>query len=275
MTLDLILAHWDLVVAIIAAGISGGLLAGLLGVGGGIVIVPVLFVALTTLGFDDGVAMKVAVATSLCSIIFTSLSSALSHYRRGATDLVLFRAWLIPIGVGVILGTLAGGIVDGRVLTLVFAIVAILVAANMYFRRNAAPLVQDFPSRWLKVGSGVFVGFVSSLMGIGGGTLSVPILTAVGYEMRRAVGTSSAIGFLIAIPGTIGYAIAGMNVPSTPPFSIGYVNILAVIALVPLTMLFAPLGGRIAHSIPQPTLRIAFAVFLVLTAARMIYALVF
>ena len=275
MALEIIMAHLDLIVAIIAAGIGGGLLAGLLGVGGGIIIVPVLFMAFTTLGFNDGVSMKTAVATSLCTIIFTSLSSAYSHYKRGSADLVLFRAWLIPIAIGVMIGTVVGGIVDGRILTLVFAIVAILVAANMYFRRNSAPLVEDFPSRWLKAAAGLFVGFVSSLMGIGGGTLSVPILTAVGYDMRRAVGTSSAIGFLIAIPGTFGYAIAGMGVSSIPPFSIGYVNILAVIALVPLTMLFAPLGGRIAHTISQPALRIAFAVFLLLTAGRMIYALVF
>jgi uncharacterized membrane protein YfcA len=101
----------------------------------------------------------------------------------------------------------------------------------------------------------------------------VPILTAVGYDMRRAVGTSSAIGFLIAIPGTLGYVIAGLGQPALPPFSIGYLNVVAALALVPLTMLFAPLGARIAHSIPRPTLQLAFAIFLLLTAARMFYGL--
>ena len=266
--------HWTLLAAVIAAGVGGGLLAGLLGVGGGIVIVPVLFVVLTALGTDEGVAMKVAVATSLSTIAFTSLSSARSHHRRGATDVALFRAWLFPITIGVALGTLAGGLADGRLLTLVFALVAILVAANMFLRRHAEPLATDFPNVWVKRACGLLVGFVSALMGIGGGTLSVPILTAVGYDMRRAVGTSSAIGFIIAIPGTLGYIIAGFGQPGLPPFSLGYLNVLAALALVPLTMLFAPLGARIAHAIPRPSLQMAFAAFLLLTAGRMFYGLV-
>lgn len=266
--------HWSLLVAIVAAGVSGGLLAGLLGVGGGIIIVPVLFVVLTTLGIDDGIAMKVAVATSLSTIAFTSLSSARSHSKRGATDMALFRAWLVPIVIGVVLGTVTGGLVDGRVLTLVFAIVAVLVATNMFLRRNAEPLASDFPNVWVKRLCGALVGFISALMGIGGGTLSVPILTSVGYDMRRAVGTSSAIGFLIAIPATLGYIIAGLGQAGLPPLSLGYLNILAALALVPLTMLFAPLGARIAHAIPRPTLQLAFAIFLLLTACRMLYSLV-
>lgn len=272
--MSLLVEHWTLLAAIVVAGISGGLLAGLLGVGGGIIIVPVLFVVLTTLGTDDGIAMKIAVATSLSTIAFTSLSSARSHHKRGATDMALFRAWFVPIVIGVVLGTLTGGLVDGRVLALVFAVVAVLVSANMFLRRNAEPLASDFPNDWIKRASGTLVGFVSALMGIGGGTLSVPILTAVGYDMRRAVGTSSAIGFLIAIPGTLGYIIAGLGQPGLPPFSLGYLNIVAALALVPLTMLFAPLGARIAHAIPRPTLQLAFAVFLLLTAGRMFYGLV-
>jgi uncharacterized membrane protein YfcA len=271
---SILVEHWPLVMAFIAAGVGGGLLAGLLGVGGGIVIVPVLFVVFTTLSIDDGIAMKIAVATSLSTIIFTSLSSARSHYKRGATDMALFRAWLIPILLGVILGTLTGGLADGRLLTLVFAIVAVLVAVNMLLRRNAERVSDGFPRAWLKHASGVGVGYVSALMGIGGGTISVPILTAVGYDMRRAVGTSSAIGFLIAIPGTLGYVAAGLGQPGLPPFSLGYLNFAAGLALVPLTMLFAPLGARIAHAVPRSRLQLAFGVFLLLTAARMLYSLV-
>lgn len=272
--MDFVMAHWGLAVAIAAAGIAGGLLAGLLGVGGGIVIVPVLFVALTTLGIAEGLAMKVAVATSLMTIIFTSLSSTHSHYRRGATDMALFRAWLVPVVIGVALGTLTGGLADGRVLTVVFAIVALLVAANMIWRREAAPVRQRFPNGFSRGLAGAFVGYVSALMGIGGGTLSVPILGSVGYDMRIAVGTSAAIGFLIAVPGALGYAIAGIGAEGLPPFSLGYVNVAAGVALVPLTMLFAPMGARIAHAIPRTTLRVAFAVFLLATSLRMFYGLV-
>lgn len=272
--MNFLVEHWPLLLAVIGAGISGGLLAGLLGVGGGIILVPVLFVVLTSLGIDEGIAMKVAVATSLSTIAFTSLSSARSHHKRGAADIELFRAWLVPVVIGVVLGTLLGGLADGRMLMLVFAVIAVLAAANMYLRRNAEPLACDFPNVWVKRAAGAFVGFISALMGIGGGTLSVPILTAVGYDVRRAVGTSSAIGFLIAIPGTLGYIIAGLNEPNLPPFSLGYLNLVAALTLVPLTMPFAPLGARLAHAIPRPTLQAAFAVFLLLTAARMIYGLV-
>ena len=272
--MTLLIEHWPLLVAIVAAGIVGGLLAGLLGVGGGIVIVPVLYVVLTALGTEAGIAMKVAVATSLSTIAFTSLTSARSHHRRGATDMALFRAWLVPVVIGVAIGTLLAGFVDGRLLTLIFAIVALLVAANMFLRRNAPPLSADFPNVWVRRACGAVVGFFSSLMGIGGGTLSVPILTAFGYDMRRAVGTSSAIGFLIAIPGTLGYILAGLGKTGLPPFSLGYLNLVAAVALVPLTMLFAPLGARIAHAIPRPTLQMAFAIFLVVTSARMFYGLI-
>ena len=261
------------VIALLFTGGVAGTLAGLLGVGGGIVIVPVLYMVLSAIGVHPDVGIKVAVATSLSTIMITSLSSARSHAKRGAVDTPLLKSWGVPIVLGVILGTVLAAYVRGYVMTAIFAVVALLVALNMLFRGKGAKIMDNFPNQGTKLGSGFIVGLISSMMGIGGGTLSVPILTAFGFEIRRAVGTAAAIGFLIAIPGTIGYVIAGWSAPDLPFGSIGYVNVIAFVALVPLTALFAPVGARIAHTIPQNALRYAFAAFLFVTSARMFWDL--
>ena len=257
------------IAAMVLAGVIGGFAAGLLGVGGGIVIVPILYFVLGGVGVADSVRMKVAVATSLATIIFTSLSSARSHYKRGAVDFTLLKSWGVPIFIGVVVGTVIGGRVAGLVLTMVFAVVALLVAVNMIVRANHAALAEDFPNIAVKSVAGFFVGLISAMMGIGGGTLSVPILTAFGFDIRKAVGTAAAIGFIIAIPGTVGYALAGWGEADLPAGSLGYVNVIALVALVPLTMLIAPLGAKVAHVIPRRMLSYAFAAFLGVTALRM------
>ena len=267
--LEFVSDHGSWVAAMVFAGVLGGFVAGLLGVGGGIVIVPVLYFILSGMNIDLGLAMKIAVATSLGTIIFTSLSSTRSHYKRDAVDFALLKSWGVPIFLGVVIGTLLGGIVDGLVLTIIFAVVALLVAANMIFRARNAALAEDFPNRVVKAISGICIGLISAMMGIGGGTLSVSILTAFGFDIRRAVGTASAIGFIIAIPGAIGYALTGLGEPDLPVGSIGYVNLIALAALVPLTMLVAPLGAKVAHVLPRKVLSYAFALFLLATAIRM------
>ncbi|GHA29822.1 UPF0721 transmembrane protein [Devosia pacifica] len=269
MSADMLMDYSIWIAAMVFAGIVGGFVAGLLGVGGGIVIVPILYFVLDGMGVGDEIRMKIAVATSLASIVFTSLSSARSHYSRGAVDFSLLKSWGIPIFIGVIAGTVTAGLVSGMVLTTVFAVVALLVALNMLLRANSVALTDGFPNGIVKAVSGFFVGLISSMMGIGGGTLSVPILTAFGFDIRRAVGTAAAIGFIIAIPGTIGYAIAGWGANGLPASSVGYVNLIALVALAPLTMLIAPLGAKMAHNIPRKVLSYAFAAFLFLTSARM------
>lgn len=260
--------------SVAGAGIVGGLVAGMLGVGGGIVIVPVLFTVLdAALGTYPGVAIKVAVATSLATIVLTSLSSARSHHKRGAVDYRFLRKWALPVVVGVIIGSLVGGYADGRLLTAVFGVVALLVAINMFLRRGNNPVWTDFPNAGVRSGAGILVGMISAMMGIGGGTLSVPILTAFGFEMRKAVGTASAIGFFIAIPGMIGYVLTGWGAQGLPPYSLGYINMVAFCAIAPLTMVMAPVGARIAHSISAKALRLSFAVFLLATSIRMFWSL--
>lgn len=261
------------IIAITCAGLLGGLLAGLLGVGGGIVIVPVLYQVLTTAGIAETLRMKIAVATSLATIIATSAVSVRSHYKRGAVDIQLIKSWGAPIFFGVIAGALIGGLVDGRVLSFVFATVALVVALQMTFRTMGAKLWDGFPSPLFKWVSGAFVGLISAMMGIGGGSLSVPILSTVGYDIRKSVGTASAIGFIIAIPGTLTYIFSGLGVSGLPPFSLGYLNWAGALMLVPLTMLAAPFGARLAHTIPRRALQICFAIFLTITAARMFYDL--
>lgn len=266
-----LLATW--VGVMIVAGLAAGILAGLLGVGGGIIIVPVLYQLLSVMGVDVEIRMHVAVATSLSTIIATSMVSVGSHHRRGAVDFALLRSWGPSIFVGVVVGTLVAGFVKGWVLTAVFATIALLVALNMLLRRQGTALVQDFPNLATKLGLGGLVGFVSTLMGIGGGTLSVPILTTFGYDIRRAVGTAAAMGFIIAIPGTLGYIILGWGQAGLPPLSLGYVNLIAAAALIPCTALAAPWGARIAHAIPKRALQLCFAFFLALTSGKMFYDL--
>lgn len=264
----------DLIVwaaAMLGAGLAGGLLAGLLGVGGGIVIVPVLYLIQGSLGVDDDVRMKLAVATSLATIIFTSLSSARSHARRGAIDQQLVRDWTAPILLGVITGTAVASMVPGLVLTAVFATVASVVAIRMILVSREPAGDGKFPNRVVKWISGASVGGISALMGIGGGTLSVPILTTFGYDIRRAVGTASALGFVIAIPGTIGYILAGWQAEGLPMGSLGYVNLIALALIIPTTMAAAPAGAWLAHKIPRRLLGLAFGLFLAATSMRMFY----
>jgi uncharacterized membrane protein YfcA len=272
--IDLAIHYLPWALAMIVAGLLAGFVAGLLGVGGGIVIVPVLDTVLATLDVDPSLRMKVAVASSLATIVATSWSSARSHTSHGAVDFDLLKSWGPMIFVGVVLGTYLAGIVDARVLKLVFATVALLVAANMFLRSKSQKLADGFPNMIVKGALGVVVGTVSAMMGVGGGTLGVAILTAFGWDIRRAVGTASAIGFIIAVPATIGFMIAGWGIPGLPPGSLGFVNLIAVAAIIPLSILTAPYGARIAHTIPRQYLAYGFGIFLVATAIKMLWGFV-
>lgn len=261
------------IIALLCTGAIAGLLAGLLGVGGGIVIVPVLYNLFPLLGIDDVTKMHLAVGTSLATIIPTSIISAYSHYKKGAVDLELLKSWGPAIFLGVIVGGYIGGQINGTVLTSIFAVVAILVALNMAFKKENLHLSETLPTGPLRAFLGFIIGGFSVVMGIGGGTLSVPILTAFNYPIRRAVGTAAAIGFIIALPGTISFVLSGLDAPNLPPASFGYLNLLGFFSIVPATMLMAPIGSRIAHSINPGLLRKSFALFLFLTSMRMFYSI--
>ncbi len=257
--------------ALLTAGVIAGVLAGLLGVGGGIVIVPVLFHLLTALGIDESVRMHVAVGTSLATIIPTSIRSTLSHRQKGAVDEDILRSWALPLVGGVILGTIAADFSSGWTLTLVFAVIALLAAFNMAFAREEWRLGDGLPTGGGKTAMVGTMGFFCSMMGIGGGTFGVTAMTLFGVPIHRAVGTAAGLGLIIAVPGTLGFIIAGWDAPLRPPGSLGYVNLLGFALIVPATVLAAPLGVRLAHSLDTLNLRRAFAVFLALTSLRMFW----
>lgn len=262
-----------LATALLATGLVAGVLAGLLGVGGGIVIVPVLYHLFTLLGIDESVRMHVTVGTSLATIIPTSIMSSRAHRKRGSLDAALLKKLTPGVVVGVIVGSIASGFLSGHVLTAVFATVALLVALNMAFKRDGFALADGLPGT---VGTSVLgggIGGVSTLMGIGGGTLSVPILNALRVPMHTAVGTGAMLGTLISVPGALAFILNGLDVPNRPPFSVGYVNLLGFALIVPATLATTGWGAKLAHSINARRLRQVFATFLALTAARMFVGL--
>jgi uncharacterized membrane protein YfcA len=263
-----------LVLGLIVTGCSGGFLAGLLGVGGGIVVVPILFHVLEMFGIDQAVRMQVAVGTSLATIIPTSIVSTWSHWRRESVDRRLVQNLAPTTFVGVVIGTLFASWVSGQVLTGVFAGVALLVAVRMATGPDSFMIRSQLPGRFGTGLIGAVIGSVSAMMGIGGGTLTVPLLSSFRYPIHSAVGTAAALGLVISFVGAIGFVIIGYDDPLLPPFSVGYVNVAGVLAIVPASMLAAPLGVRVAHAISREWLSRAFAFFLVLTSIKLFVSLI-
>lgn len=252
-----------------ATGLVGGVIAGLLGVGGGIVVVPILDTALGILKVDPAIRMHVAVATSLATIIPTSISSSRAHRAKGAVDDDLVRKWGVAIFLGAVLGTLIASQVQSVVLSGVFAAVAFLVAAKMLLPLDHVTLAPEVPSGVAAQAMPVAVGATSTMMGIGGGTLSVPILTLVNYPIHRAVGTAALFGLLISLPGTGGYILGGWGDPRLPIGSLGFVNWIGFLLIAPMTWISAPWGAALAHRLSKRRLGVAFGLFLLVVALRM------
>ena len=269
--MDFILAHLPLVLGLLGAGVLAGLTAGLLGVGGGIVMVPAMAFAFEALGFDKAAYQHVAVGTSLAVIIVTGLSSARAHHKRGAVMLDVARLWALPIMAAALVGGMMAKLYSGDALRLIFGIMALFVALNVILpvQRMLMGNLSNSPlTHRLSAG---FVGYVSALMGVGGGSLSVPTLAAFGHPMHKAVGTGAALGVLIAVPGTLGFIVSGWGADGLPPFSLGFVNLPALVLIGVAASLCAPLGAALAHRLDQKVLRRVFAVYLVVIGARMIW----
>lgn len=259
----------SLAVFLVCGGVAG-ILAGLLGVGGGIVIVPMLALTLPMLGVPGNLVQHLALGTSLASIIVTSLSSMRAHHGRGAVRWDIWRA----VAPGILAGTFFGGIAAAHVptgaLRVFFVCFLYVVAAQMLL--DLRPKVgRELPGRAGMSGVGAVIGLVSSFVGIGGGTLSVPFMTFCNVPMHTAVGTSAAIGLPIAVAGTLGYVVGGWGEPGLPPQALGYVHMLAFVGLASASFFTAPLGARLAHSLPVKTLKRGFAVFLLIIGTRMLW----
>lgn len=257
-------------IAMLGTGLVGGILAGMLGVGGGIVIVPMLEFALGFVGVDPSIRMHIAVATSLATIIPTSISSSRAHFQRDAVDVSLIKSWAIWIFLGALAGTWVASQVHSRVLSGIFAGVAFLVAFKMMLPLDDRTLTTGVPRGPAMIPVPTLIGLISTMMGIGGGSLSVPTMTAFGEPIHRAVGTAALFGLLIAIPGTIGFMVTGFGNPLLPVGSIGYVNFLGLALIAPTTILAAPLGARLAHAMNKRTLTLLFGSFLLIVAIRML-----
>ncbi len=261
-------------VLLIGVGLFSGVISGLLGVGGGIVIVPALYHVFAYLDVDPSVRMHLAVGTSLSTIIPTAIRSVRSHHKRGAVDMTLMRQWALPLGIGVLIGTGLAVYARGPQLTLVFATVALLVALQMTVIRHDWTIRDGVPKGLPGALPPVGIGAFSAMMGIGGGTLAVPTLSMFGVPIHRAVATASGFGLIIAIPGTIGFIAAGWGNPLLPaPWYLGYVSLLGFVVLVPATLISVPWGVALAHWLKPQPLRWAFALFLALTSARMFWDL--
>ncbi len=262
-----------LAAALLAGGFVTGILAGLFGLGGGGVLVPILYEVFGAIGTDEAIRMHVTVGTALAVIIPTSIRSFMSHKAKGAVDMQILRNMAVPVIIGVLFGALIASVVDGSWLRVVYASAVLLIAVKLLFAREEWQIGKDLPGNPLAAIYGWLVGFVSTLIGVGGGVFITAFMTLYKRPIHQAVATASGFGPIISIPAAIGFVIAGWGVANLPPGSIGYVCLLGAALVAPTSVLGAPLGVRIAHGISRRTLEIAFGVFLVCLSARFYWTL--
>jgi len=269
--MELIAEHWTLLISLIGAGLFAGLAAGLFGIGGGAVIVPVLYFLLSGLGFDE-TAQHVAVATSLATIIATSSRSVMAHHGHGAVDWAVLKGWSPWIVIGALIGMVLAGYMSGRALTALFGAVALLIALQFFFGRPDWRLAEDMATGPVRAGLGAGMGALSALMGIGGGTFGVSLMTMSGRKIHQAIGTAAGFGVAIGVPGAIAAVLTGWGKAGLPPGSIGYVNVPAFFLIGGLTVTMAPIGAALAHRLDGAVLKKWFGVLLAIVAARMLYS---
>ncbi|MCP1199496.1 sulfite exporter TauE/SafE family protein [Notoacmeibacter sp. MSK16QG-6] len=258
----------------IVSGALAGFLAGLFGIGGGAVLVPVLDQMLTFADVGQSIRMHLAVGTSLAVIVATSLRSYLSHRAYGQMNDGLLGIFLFAVPAGAIFASAITASISGDTLRAIFATISVFIAIRLLFDRVTFSLGQDLPGKAGRSVVGFFIGLLSALMGIGGGVLTNTFMTLYNRPMKEAVSTSAAVGVLIAVPGLFGYIWAGWDAEGLPPFSLGFVNGMAVAIFVPVTLLMAPVGVAMAHRLPERSMRIGFGLFLLVVAARFFYSLV-
>lgn len=262
--------NWPFVAALGLGGIVAGLAAGLFGIGGGAIIVPLLYFLLSALGYEE-TAMHAAVSTSLATIIATSVRSVLAHNKHGAVDWSVIRSWSPWIMIGAAAGMGVAAYISARALTAIFGTLAFLLAAQLFFGRPSWRLADDLPEGAARAGLGGGIGGLSALMGIGGGTFGVSLMTLYGRPMHQAVGTGAGFGVAIGLPAALAAMALGWNVEGLAPLSLGYVNLLAFGLIAVCTVTMAPVGARLAHALDAEKLKRLFALLLVVVAGRMLW----
>ncbi|MBI5572470.1 MAG: sulfite exporter TauE/SafE family protein [Desulfomonile tiedjei] len=255
-----------------AVGAIAGILAGLLGIGGGIVVVPMLLYCFTGQGVSHEVIMHLALGTSMASIMFTAISSFIAHHRHGAVHWDIVRQIVLGILIGTFLGSCIAARLSTGFLSGFFVVFLYYVAIQLILNRTPRPS-RHLPGKLGMFGAGNIIGAVSSFVGIGGGALSVPFMVWCNIPMHHAIGTSAAIGFPIAVAGTIGYVYTGLFTADLPRYSVGYVYLPGLAGIVCASVLTAPLGVRFAHTLPVKRLKQVFAVLLAIMGTRMLLGL--
>lgn len=271
-----------LIVALLAAGAITGLLAGVFGVGGGAVAVPILYELFRFLDVPDEVRMPLCVGTSLAIIIPTSIRSFNAHRAKGAVDMSILKVWAIPVVVGVVMGSIVARFAPADVFKGVFVVVAGVSAIRLLFGKDTWRFGLDMPAKPIMVVYGWVIGVLSALMGIGGGQLSNLFMTFYNRPIHQAVATSSGLGILISIPGAIGYVYAGWPrmadypdvIALQPPLALGYISLLGFVLFIPTSAWMAPVGARLAHRLSKRRLEVAFGIFLLIVCARFAASLI-
>ncbi|MGM4930998.1 sulfite exporter TauE/SafE family protein [Tardiphaga sp. 619_E2_N8_5] len=272
----------ELAALLIAVGALAGFLAGVFGIGGGAILVPVFYECFRIAGVPLEVRMPLCIGTSLAIIIPTSIRSFRAHMARGAVDIEILRKWWWPILIGVVIGSVTARYAPERLFKIVFVAVAWSAAARLLLARDGWKLGDDLPDGPLMKIYGFYVGLLSTLMGIGGGLFSNLLMTFYGRPIHQAVATSSALAVLISIPGAIGYIYAGWpaaaRFPDVAalqlPFAIGYVSLIGALLVMPTSLLVAPLGVKAAHAMSKRALEMAFGIYLFIVGSRFVIALI-
>jgi uncharacterized membrane protein YfcA len=271
-SIDELIAIAPLMAALLLAGLSAGFAGGLFGIGGGFVVVPALIAVYHHFGVDPSVITHVAVGTSLATIIITSVRSVQAHAARGAVDFDVLRTWAPWIVLGVAGGLVLARAVDGTALTLIFGAGVLLMGLHFVFPwlDKGLPRRSEMPKGPVRAGLATFLGGFSALLGIGGGTIAVLVMTAHGRPIHRAVATAAGFGAIIAVPGAIGFAVIGWGDPALPAGSLGYINVLGAVTIAAMSYFTAPLGVKAAHALDAPMLKRVFGLYLLLTAGLML-----
>ena len=264
-----------LATAAMAAGVVTGLLAGLFGIGGGAVIVPVLFEVFRLLGVPEEIRMQLCVGTSLAIIVPTTVRSYRAHRAKGLVIAAVMRSWTVPAVIGVAAGSVTAAFAPAQVFKLAFVVIAGVIAAKLLAGRETWVLGRSLPGSAAMTGYGFLIGLASSLMGISGGSLATMMMTLYGVPIHNAVATSAGLGVPITIAGTLGYLIAGLpHQAQLPPLSLGFVSVIGVIMIAPISSWIAPLGARLAHALPRRRLEIGFGLFLIAASLRFAVSLI-